>query len=328
MPQISVIVPVYKVEKYLDRCVESILAQTFRDFELILVDDGSPDNCPKMCDEWATKDNRITVIHKSNGGLSDARNAALDWVFENSDSQWVTFIDSDDWVHRTYLEVLYNCVIKNDVKVSICGFLRTDGEISDDIGKTSNEVLMKPEVLYVENDTNFTIACGKLYKKELFNSIRYPVDRLHEDEFTTYKILMPLSCIVYVQKELYFYYQNQSGITHCVNLKRIEDLLQVSNEQLDYFHINGYESALNRSIWAFMWTISSQIEKAKTNQSDKDEIEELQRIFKKYLRKCRRFGSIEFSKCAGVYERIYPKRMYIYWTYKAIVNRIKGVFKK
>ena len=112
MPVISVIVPVYNVEKYLHRCVDSILAQTFTDFELILVDDGSPDNCGKICDEYAEKDSRIHVIHKVNGGLSDARNAGLDWAFANSNSEWVTFIDSDDWVDKYYLEYLYNSIYR------------------------------------------------------------------------------------------------------------------------------------------------------------------------------------------------------------------------
>ena len=103
MPQISVIVPVYKVEPYLRRCVDSILGQTFTDFELILVDDGSPDNCPAICDEYARKDTRVHVIHQENGGLSAARNAGIDWAFANSDSQWLTSVDSDEWVHPEML---------------------------------------------------------------------------------------------------------------------------------------------------------------------------------------------------------------------------------
>ena len=103
MPTISVIVPVYKVEPYLNRCVDSILRQTYQDFELILVDDGSPDRCGEICDEYARQDSRVHVIHKENGGLSDARNAGIDWVEANSDSQWLIFADSDDWVHPELL---------------------------------------------------------------------------------------------------------------------------------------------------------------------------------------------------------------------------------
>ena len=110
MPLISVIVPVYKVEEYLNRCVDSILSQTFTDFELILIDDGSPDNCGKICDEYAQKDNRVCVIHKKNGGLSSARNTGIDWAFKNSNSQYITFVDSDDLITKDYLEKLNDAI--------------------------------------------------------------------------------------------------------------------------------------------------------------------------------------------------------------------------
>jgi glycosyltransferase involved in cell wall biosynthesis len=112
MPAISVIVPVYKVEKYIHRCVDSILGQTFTDFELILVDDGSPDSCGAICDEYAAKDSRV-VIHQENGGLSAARNAGIEWSFDHSNSGWMTFIDSDDWVHPQYLELLHRACLEN-----------------------------------------------------------------------------------------------------------------------------------------------------------------------------------------------------------------------
>ena len=106
MPKISVIVPVYKVEKYLRRCIDSILNQTFNDFDLILVDDGSPDSCGDICEKYEKTDNRITVIHRENGGLSAARNSGIKWALKNSDSEWITFVDSDDWLHPDYLKIL------------------------------------------------------------------------------------------------------------------------------------------------------------------------------------------------------------------------------
>lgn len=112
MGVISIIVPVYKVEKYLKRCVDSILEQTFRDFELILVDDGSPDQCGRICETYAEKDGRTIALHRENGGLSAARNTGLDWMFANSESSYVTFIDSDDWIHPLYLETLLGAIEK------------------------------------------------------------------------------------------------------------------------------------------------------------------------------------------------------------------------
>ncbi|MCD7802997.1 MAG: glycosyltransferase [Clostridiales bacterium] len=123
MPEISVIVPVYKVEPYLRRCVDSILNQTFQDFELILVDDGSPDHCPAICDEYAGRDSRIVVIHQKNAGLSAARNAGIDWVFANSDSKWISFVDSDDWVTPTYLSLMISALqIDSDIDMVQCTY--------------------------------------------------------------------------------------------------------------------------------------------------------------------------------------------------------------
>ena len=126
MPQISVIVPVYKVELYIRRCIDSILAQTFSDYELILVDDGSPDKCGAVCDEYAKQDNRIHVLHQENAGLSVARNTGIDWTFSHSDSKWLTFIDSDDWVHPRYLEALFLAVQKTGLPLATVAHKRTD----------------------------------------------------------------------------------------------------------------------------------------------------------------------------------------------------------
>lgn len=120
MPTISVIVPVYKVEPWLWRCVDSILAQTYTDFELILVDDGSPDNCGAICDEYAAKDSRVHVIHQKNGGLSAARNAGIDWVFAHSDSRWLTFVDSDDWLYPETLQFLLRDAAEKDIAKQAC----------------------------------------------------------------------------------------------------------------------------------------------------------------------------------------------------------------
>ena len=122
MAKISIVVPVYKVEKYLYRCVKSILEQTFFDFDLVLVDDGSPDSCGELCDEYAATDKRIQVIHQKNGGLSAARNSGIELCLKNSDSEWITFIDSDDWVHPRYLELLYEAAIETGLSAVLVNF--------------------------------------------------------------------------------------------------------------------------------------------------------------------------------------------------------------
>ena len=155
MSLISIIIPVYKVEKYIHRCVDSILAQTFTDFELILVDDGSPDNCGKICDEYAEKDSRIVVIHQENGGLSAARNAGLDWVFEHSDSQWISFVDSDDYVYPHYLEKLYQAVVENNTNISMCNFVNFSDSVPEcSLNEKESRIISGLE------------ACNKIYNND------------------------------------------------------------------------------------------------------------------------------------------------------------------
>lgn len=232
MPTISVIVPVYKVEPYLRRCVDSILAQTFADFELILVDDGSPDNCPAICDEYAAKDSRVRVIHQENGGLSAARNAGIDWAFANSDSQWLSFIDSDDCVLTEYLKVLLNVAVSHQADISICGeFLVSSNnsiiEKRNFEGQQVYTAVEACELIYRGPDkhASFVSSCAKLYKKELFYNVRFPVGRLHEDQFTTYRLMYYANKIVEDGRCMYCYYVNSESITHkTFSVKRYDDI--------------------------------------------------------------------------------------------------------
>ena len=241
MPKISVIVPVYKVEPYLHRCVDSIVNQTFIDFELILVDDGSPDNCGKICDEYAEKDNRVIVIHKKNGGLSDARNAGIDWAFANSDSEWLTFIDSDDWVHKNYLELLYEAAIKNNVKISSCEHITTNSKFEDVEIQDYSIDIDHPENLLVKRFSfcqyNFSVAWARLYKKELFKNIRYPFGKLHEDEFVTHKLIYCCETIAVLKVPLYYYFQNNNGIMASpINPIKMNDRFESVRIQIAFFY--------------------------------------------------------------------------------------------
>lgn len=209
MPSVSVIVPVYKVEPYLRRCVDSILAQTYTDFELILVDDGSPDNCGVICDEYAAKDKRVHVIHQENQGLATARNHGLKWIFSNSNSEYVTFIDSDDWVHAKYLELLYKGIEAFDAGMSQCGFVKVFEEReSPAVGEQM--LCVTPDEQYIRWFS--TYAWGKLYHKDLFREIWYPDGEIFEDVLIWHKILFSFSRISIVDATLYFYFQ-RDGIT-------------------------------------------------------------------------------------------------------------------
>ena len=208
---ISIIIPIYNVERYLKRCLDSVIHQTYTNLEIILVDDGSLDSCPQICDEYASKDNRIIVIHKKNGGLSEARNAGLNIC----KGDFITFIDSDDWINKKYIDILLNLALKEYADIAIGENIRTDGKnivISPNShinSYTSNEALVH---LFTKNHDAFIISCGKLYKKHLFSTLRFPIGKFHEDEFTTYILFYNSKKIVYTSELLYYYYQRAGSI--------------------------------------------------------------------------------------------------------------------
>lgn len=215
-PLISIIVPIYKVEAYLKRCVDSIINQSYPNLEIILVNDGSPDNCPAICDEYKNKDARIKVIHKTNGGLSDARNAGIDIAT----GKYFAFIDSDDYVSSIYVESLFETIKATDAEIAIVKFLAFSNEKAI---HTENSLVLPKTVLIKEAISRYTsldtstsmtfISCwNKLYKRELFNELRFPKGKLYEDAFTSYKLLATASKIGFLEKPLYFYYVRHDSI--------------------------------------------------------------------------------------------------------------------
>ena len=327
MPMISVIVPVYKVEKYIHRCIDSILAQTFTNFELILVDDGSPDNCGAICDEYAAKDARIHVIHQENGGLSAARNAGIDWAFANSDSQWLTFIDSDDWVHLQYLQRLLVAAEDRGVDLSVCGYAETQGEEPIIEDQDLVVAVWNPEDFYVQHNVNAIVAWGKLYRKECFAGIRYPVGRLHEDEFTTHKLLFACDKIAVIPEPLYAYYQNPEGITKSQwNPRRVDGAYGLNAQRL-FFRERGFEKAHTMAAAACASHLCKVIDRLRQLPGSKKHLRKVRRLLRCVLRQER--GMFPFRKEHWwKYEQAYPRAMYLYWTWVGICGKIKRGMKK
>lgn len=327
---ISVIVPIYKVEQYLERCVDSILNQTFTDFELVLVDDGSPDNCGAICDEYAKKDERIVVIHKENGGLSDARNAGIEWALKNSDSQWITFIDSDDWVHIDYLKLLYNAAKENNVSISSGRFVKTLN--NDEVTKHDflSAKLVSPEEYYVEDRVNAIVAWGKLYKKSLWGKIRYPYGKIHEDEFTTYKLLFANEKIAVIDNILYYYFTNPNGIMGQGLSIRCIDFFDALEKQLIFYKKNNYIKAYKLSLKTYYDRLLPMCIKL-NDSSDFDEYKKIKSILKnklcKVLKRHNKELDISFSKDKWLYELAYPLLMKYYWIFSSQFNKIIS-FKK
>lgn len=317
MPKISVIVPIYNVEEYLPRCIDSILGQTFRDFELILVNDGSLDNCGIICDAYAEKDCRIHVIHQENGGLSAARNAGIDWVFANSDSKWISFIDSDDWVHCKYLEALFDAVQKNDVLVSVCGYGRTNGEILDIDESKFKPKIWRVEEYYTKHHTNAIVAWGKLYARSCFREIRFPAGKVHEDEFTTYKVLFMGKQIAAIHTSLYAYFINAKGISEGGWSPKRLFAIEAMEEQIEYFDKLHMKNMKTEAVTGYIFRLQYYIKQI-DEMMEKKYSRERKILFKKLrtaIVRYRKEYSLQGHEWA--YNIAFPKVMWIYWTCKA-----------
>lgn len=234
-PLISVIVPIYKVEKYLDRCVESIVNQTYKNLEIILVDDGSPDNCPQMCDDWAKKDNRIKVIHKENGGLSDARNTGL----KIAKGEYIAFVDSDDWIEKNYIQFLYKAILDNNADLSACDIrFVPDGEdvIEANEDYNSSNVYDCEEALsqLIKGEGFRAVAWNKLYRQNIVINDFFEVGKLHEDEFFTYRIFDKCQKLVYIDIPLYNYRQRSGSIMAVQSIRHL-DSLEAGFRRLSFF---------------------------------------------------------------------------------------------
>lgn len=234
--EISIIVPVYNVEKYLKKCIDSIMNQTFKNFELILVDDGSTDGSSNICDEYEKVDKRITVVHKRNGGLSSARNAGIDIA----NGKYITFIDSDDFVDNRYCEYLYSTIIEYDADIVISDFIRYKSK--EEILSSDNRIIISVKdgksackELYSNSVVKYVVAWGKLFKSELVRKHYFLEGKIHEDEFFTYKLYYESNVVVELFNKLYYYRINPNSITMNVFTLKKYDTIDALNERIDYF---------------------------------------------------------------------------------------------
>ena len=240
---ISVIIPVYNVERYIRRCVDSILRQTYSHLEIILVDDESPDNCPLICDEYAKLDNRIKVIHKQkNGGLGMARNTGLDACH----GEFIMFVDSDDWLSDDAIFVLYERLLLDgsDVAFGKHTDVFENGNMNEQFCTFMKDIVLSKEQIYKQMGKYPVSACVKLYKRELLNGISYPGFKCGEDLYTFLAIMDRCTKISIVDKIIYYYFQNADSITHRMSEQSKQDEVKVLLYTVDFLAQKGYiESA-------------------------------------------------------------------------------------
>lgn len=255
-PLISVIIPVYNVERYLEHCVMSVRGQVYGNLEIILVDDGSTDSCGRMCDEFAKADSRIRVIHKENGGLSSARNAGLDAAC----GELIAFVDSDDYVHPEYISRLYEVMVKTGAGLAMCGWRRifsndigfrypalpaagNASEAAADVAETSGatadaapgnaEVMdyaQALEGLVGPDSVRYVLTWNKLYKREIFSGLRFPEGKISEDFYVSFKVLHRGGKIAVIREQLYYYYLREGSI-----ISSRDDVSDYNIEALDEF---------------------------------------------------------------------------------------------
>lgn len=283
-PLISVIIPVYKVEEFLDQCLESVVNQTYSNLEILLVDDGSPDHCPAMCDRWAEKDSRIRVIHKENGGLSDARNTAT----LQAKGEYIAFVDSDDAVHRKYIEWMYAGIKEADADVAVCnpvGFRNSLPQDAEEVGSTAvYPGLDALEVMLYQRQFD-TSAHSKLFSAAIAREFLYPKGRLYEDLFTTYKMMFASRRVVYLNNGLYYYRDNPQGIMNQKFTERMFDEIDAVDQLLTFVEVNCPQvraAALSRKFSSY-----SQVLRWTKNAPDTPEIREKQKIIWEFLTKYR-----------------------------------------
>ena len=282
---VSVIVPVYNVERYLKNCIESILMQSFKDFELILVDDGSPDHCGEICDEYVQMDSRVRVIHQLNQGLSAARNNAIDVA----KGDYLTFVDSDDFILPHYLEVLVKLSQENNADISVCNMVRclsTDSlsDIKEHLSNEKSEIFQdnKMEVFFCTQKIT-TTACGKLYRRYLYESVKYPVGWYNEDIFTTYKTIHYANKVVYLDYYGYVYRINENSIVNESYSPRKWHAIEACLERKKFIELN-YPKQKKYACRAIVHYCNHiLISMARSEVYDKNALNHLQQLYREYL---------------------------------------------
>lgn len=269
-PKVSVIVPIYKVENYLQQCIDSICKQTYSFLEIILVDDGTPDRCGIICDENLMADNRIFVIHKENGGLSSARNAGLDIAT----GEYIAFVDADDTVHPKFIEVLVSLCEQYNCDIAQCDFLTIDEQsLKLPLNLPQSLIFYNGrqalnEMCTEKNDVKYSVVWNKVYKRELFCDIRFPLGRIHEDEFISYKIIWKAEKIVITNQYMYYYLQRSGSIMKEKYSKKRLDVLIAFKERLAFLKTNKLEEEYISTLRKYIGLIDKNYLLLKENLKD------------------------------------------------------------
>ena len=307
--KVSIIVPIYNVEKYLCRCLDSILDQTFTDYELILVDDGSTDSSGELAEGFGSRDSRISIYHKKNGGLSDARNYGI----ERAGGEYLCFIDSDDWVEKNYLGELVRLIEEYEADIAICGFKRNSGD--EDIIQPQDPAVISEsgteaiDNLYGSHYTEYVVAWNKLYKKEIFDGIRYTEGMIHEDEAICGEVYCRARKVVRTDKVLYNYRSNNSSsiMTSGYSVKRL-DILKALELRMETYRRYGLQKYYEKDSFKYLYKIL--LNEIEIRKLDSDNREIIKGLKEKYWTKYKEALGFDWSikrKLGMLFFGLFPK---------------------
>ena len=314
--KISVIVTVYNTEKYLKKCLNSITTQTYPNLEIILVDDGSTDRCPAICDEYAEHDIRVKAIHKANGGVSDARNTGI----KNATAPIISFVDSDDFLHPKYYEIMAKTMKYTDADVVAC-----DYEIIEPAFKMIPEVDNVPEIVamseteskdpyYIyDKRSRFIVPWNKLYDRSLFNDVEYPVGKIYEDEATTFKIMYKAKKIVYVKEQLCYHVERPDALTMQPFSENNFMMLDALESKMEFYRSHNQIHLYNLVYMTYKQTLLKYMKEMETANIDKKLLAPYQKHFReltkvvskeKLLSPKKKMLNMLFSYAPDVYEKV------------------------
>ncbi len=324
-PEISVIVPVYNVEKYLKRCVQSVLEQTFEDFELILVDDCSPDKSGMLCDELEKSDSRIKVIHREkNGGLSAARNSGLD----ARNGNYVLFLDSDDFLHKDALRVLFDLTVQNGADVVIGEHIAVYGDDKIEMGNGNNVALKKGREALLKDIGRCISACGKLFKSTLFDELRFIEGRWHEDVHFSYRLYSNDINIALTDKVVYAnYHHKESYSAQKYSPKKIDDALFIFEDGVNFFASKNDEELRLIAARKHLYMAKACYVGARDDMNDKERMSlshaSFKRVFETVDKSVFDKDTYKLYKAFAATPKLYLQYEKMYWLIKGIINSLK-----
>ena len=326
MELITVIIPIYNVEKYLDRCIRSVVNQTYNNLEIILVDDGSTDKSPEICDLWVQKDDRVKVIHQKNGGVSKARNAGL----QESLGEYIMQLDSDDYIHAEMIERLYKILKNYNADMSVCNFEKGDCKLFEFQIENNNTVEVIDNITALNriytgdnNALRYVAPWGKLYRKQLFEDICYPEGKIFEDIYITHQILYRCQRIVVTANKLLYYYQHPTSIMNRrFHIGKL-DYLEALKNRIEFFEGNSLKDlsqiAYDEYIHSLIWEYS----RARDILQNKSVLADIVNRYRKIYIKG--YTSKRYSQDTKLFLRLFainPEIIVLYWKISGKINKL------